>query len=61
MSVTLQLYMCTHNGKFPHCMGRLSYLVSTMATDELTMRWARASATMEESRFSWNIPIADFF
>ena len=35
-------------------MGRLSYLVST---DDLAMRGATVSATMEMSHFSWNIPI----
>ena len=33
-------------------MGRLSYLVST---DDLAMRGARVSATMEMSHFSWNL------
>ena len=35
-------------------MGRLSYSVST---DDLAMRGARVSATMEMSHFSWNIRI----
>ena len=34
-------------------MGRLSYLVST---NDLAMRGAGVSATMEMSHFSWNIP-----
>ena len=38
-------------------MGRLWHLVNTMATGELTMRGARALATMGLAHFSWNIPI----
>ena len=53
--------MCTNNGKFPRCIGRLSYLVSAMATDGLTMQGARASAMMEVSQFSWDIQIPVFF
>ena len=49
--------MCTHNGDFPQLMGRLSYLVNTMASDEVAMCVARASSTMELVHFSWIIPI----
>ena len=49
--------MRSHNGDFPQWIGRLSYLVNTMASDELAMRVARASATMELVRWSWIIPI----
>ena len=45
-----------HNGDFPQWMGRLSYLVNIIATDELAIRGARASATMELVHFSWIIP-----
>ena len=49
--------MCSHNCDFPQWMGLLSYLVNTMATDELAMPGARASATMELVRLSRIIPI----
>ena len=41
--------MHMHNDSFPQWMERLSYLVSTMATNELAMLGARASATTELS------------
>ena len=50
--------MCTHNGNFPQLIGRLYYLVSIVATDELALRGARVSATIDLSIFPlWNIPI----
>ena len=36
--------------------GRLWYLVGTMATDQLVMRGAMTSATMELAQSTWNIP-----
>ena len=45
------------NGNFLQWMEWLSYLVSTMATNELVMSVARASATIELAVFSWYIPI----
>ena len=36
--------MRMHNGNFPQWMEQLSYLVRTMATNELAMWGARASA-----------------
>ena len=56
--------MHMHNGNFPQWMGRLSYLVGTIATTELAMRGARASATTKLAHFSWFIPdpaTKDFF
>ena len=44
--------MRMHNGNFPQWMEWLSYLVSTMATDELAMCGKRASATTELALFS---------
>ena len=49
--------MRMHNGNFPQWMERLSYLVSTMATNELAMWGAGASATTELAIFPWNILI----
>ena len=49
--------MRMHNGNLPLWMERLSYFVSTMATNELATGGARASATTELALFSWYIPI----
>ena len=49
--------MRMYNGNFPQGMERLSYLVPTMATDELAMWGAMASAATELALFSWYIPI----
>ena len=51
--------MCTHNGNFPQWIGRLSYLLSIVATNELALREASwVSATIELSISpQWNIPI----
>ena len=34
------IIMCTHNGNFPQWIGRLSYLLSIVATNELALREA---------------------
>ena len=52
------IIMCTHNGNFPEWIGRLSYLVSIVATNELALRGARVSSTIELSISpQWNILI----
>ena len=52
--------MCMHNGNFPQEWG--VYLICLfsclVSTNDLAMRGARVSATMEMSHFSWNIPIS---
>ena len=46
--------LCSHNGNFLQWMGRLSYSFSTVATDELELREARASANRELTQNLWN-------
>ena len=54
----LVIIMCTHNGNFPQWIGRLFYLVSIVATDELALQGARVSAIIELSISpQWNISI----